>query len=68
MPAEGYLSVTILCEDSGTADALSTALFCMSIEDGKRVLKGFDSVEAMWVKSNGVKVYSDKFLNHVKGD
>ena len=38
MPAEGYLSVSVVCRDSALGDALSTALFCMSFEEGARRL------------------------------
>ena len=68
MPAEGYTSVSILTESSAVADALSTALFCMSVEDGKSVIEHFDQTEAMWVKANGEIIYSDGFLNFTKGD
>ena len=68
MPAEGYTSVSILCEDSGMADALSTALFCMSVEEGKSVLESFDGLEAMWVRTSGEIIYSDGFLNYLQGD
>jgi thiamine biosynthesis lipoprotein len=68
MPAEGYTSVSILCTDSGVADALSTALFCMSVEEGKKVLQSFSDVEAMWVKESGEIIYSDRFFNYSKGD
>ena len=35
MPEDRYLSVSVLTEDSGLADALSTALFNMDYEEGK---------------------------------
>ena len=34
MPAEGFVSVSVICENSGLGDALSTALFCMTQEEG----------------------------------
>jgi len=55
MPAEGYLSVSVVCRDSGMADALSTALFCMSQEDGMALVDMIDGVEAMWLTENGEK-------------
>lgn len=54
MPAKYARSVTILCNDSGLADALSTALYNLSYEDGLAVIEkakemsGLD-VEAIWV-------------------
>ncbi len=64
-PAELYTSVSILCQDSGIADALSTALFCMSVEDGKKVLKKFDNIEALWLTTDGEKIYTDNFKNYL---
>lgn len=60
-PAELFSSVTVVCEDSGLADALSTALFCMSYEDGLRVIDSFDGVEAFWVLRSGEEKMTDGF-------
>ena len=53
MPAEYFSSVTVMIEDSGVADALSTALFNMSYEDGVRILASFDNVSVVWVTVDG---------------
>lgn len=66
MPADYFLSVTVLCENSALADALSTALFCMSYEDGIEILKNFDGAEAMWIDTNGTKYYTKGFKNYIK--
>ena len=58
--------VSVICEDSGKADALSTALFCMSYKDGKKLVDGLDGVEALWVFNNGEKEYSAHFLDYKK--
>ena len=55
-----WRSVTILCGDSGIADALSTALFCMTQEDGQALLDEFGA-EAMWVTQDGEMSYSPGF-------
>ena len=65
-PAEGYTSVSIVCESSAIADALSTALFCMSLNDGQALIDNLDQTEAMWVKSNGDIIYSKGFSKHIK--
>lgn len=52
-PANNVLSVTIVTSDSGKADALSTTLFLMSVEDGQKYLEQFDDVEAIWYKTDG---------------
>ena len=60
-PAENFQSVSVLCKNSGIADALSTALFCLSYEEGNSVLEHFADVEVMWVLPNGKKLYTDGF-------
>ncbi len=59
MPAEHFSSVTVITPDSALADALSTALFCMSYEDGCEMLKKFDNVEVIWITRNGEKLLTD---------
>lgn len=59
MPSEYAWAVSVVTEDSGLADALSTALFAMSIEDGKALLTQYPGTEALWVEKNGNIVYSD---------
>ena len=53
MPVNYFDSVSILCEDSGLADALSTALFNIPVEAGKRLLSEIGGVEAIWVYQDG---------------
>lgn len=65
MPAEkGMLSVSVICKDSGMGDGLSTALFCMSIEEGIEFINSLDGVEAMWVAEDETKYYSDGFSKY----
>ena len=49
MPAAYFSSISVFSKDSGLADALSTALFCMSYEDGLALVKSLDGVEVIWV-------------------
>jgi thiamine biosynthesis lipoprotein len=53
MPENNYLSVTVHTESSTVADALSTALFNMSIEDGKRVISSLSDTEVIYVLQGG---------------
>ncbi len=46
-PARTYEMVTVICPDSGTADALSTALFLLPQEEGSRLAQSFGA-EALW--------------------
>lgn len=66
MPAEGYLSVSVLCNNSGLADALSTALFCMPLEEGIAMIEAMQGVEAMWVQEDGTKTVSSGWNNYTK--
>ena len=58
-PAEYSWAVSVLAEDSGLADALSTALFAMPVEEGKALVNGWEGVEALWVWEDGTLEYSD---------
>lgn len=54
MPAEYFSSVTVICESSVLADTLSTALFCMSREDGLALISSLDTeVDAVWITADG---------------
>lgn len=64
-PSTYWRSVTIVCGDSGLADALSTALFLLPQEDGQQLLDQFDA-EAMWVDSQGNLFYSPGFADMIR--
>ena len=57
-PARYFDSLTIVTRDSGLADALSTALFCMTYEDGQKLLSDIGGVEAFWIFPDGTKKYT----------
>ena len=63
-PGEKYMSVSVLTEDSGLGDALSTSLFLMDIEEGKKLVDSLENVEVMWVMPDGEQVYTDGFKNY----
>ncbi len=60
-PAEKYLSVTVVTSDSGLADALSTALFIMDIDEGKTLLEKFPDAEAFWILPDGTRDETEGF-------
>lgn len=52
-PARYYESLTVITKDSGLADALSTALYCMPYEDGLKLVESLKDVGCVWIFSNG---------------
>lgn len=64
-PAEHWRSVTVLLSDSGAADALSTALFILPLEEGMELANAFGA-EALWVDKDGNRHYTEHFMDHVK--
>ena len=61
MPAAYFTSVTVLAEDSGCADALSTALFILPYGEGAALAASLDGVEALWVETDGTQHMTDGF-------
>lgn len=59
MPARFVRAVTVVAEDSGYADLLSTALFLMPYEEARAFADGADGVEAYWVLNDGTVRYTD---------
>ena len=64
-PSTYWRSVTILCEDSGLADALSTALFLLPLEEGQSLLNK-TGAHAMWVDRNAESFYSPGFEDFIR--
>lgn len=65
MPSTGFVSVTVICKSSADGDGLSTALFCMSLEDGMALVNSLEGVEALWVTEDEVIHYSNNFSKHI---
>ncbi len=64
-PSEYWRSVSVVCEDSGIADALSTALFLLPLEEGQSLLTTFGA-EALWVDAQGQRYYSPGFQEIIR--
>ena len=64
-PSEYWRSVTVVCDHSGWADALSTALFLLPLEEGQELLAQFDA-KAMWVNADGEIFYSPGFQEMIR--
>ena len=53
MPAQNMRAVTVLCESSGLADYLSTALFLLPIDEGTALVESLPGVEALFCAMDG---------------
>ena len=60
-PASYYAALTVLTKDSGLADALSTALFCMDFEESLSLAESLEGVEVCWLFPDGEQRYSSGF-------
>lgn len=59
-PAETGLSgVTVLTEKSVDGDALSTTLFLLGMEQGKKLIESIDGAEALFVDQSGTIMVTD---------
>ena len=65
-PKDTFAAVSILTPDSGIADAVSTACFNLSIEDGMKLIESMENTEAMWVEPNGTIHYSSGFEEFIQ--
>lgn len=61
MPANYFKSVSIIMKDSGVADAFSTSVFNMTLEEGLAFVNSLEDVEAIWILHDGSLRYSDGF-------
>ena len=66
MPADRFASVSIISADAGLADALSTALFCMTLEDGEALVESLDDTEALWIGKDGGLIMTSGFKSYVQ--
>lgn len=65
MPANRFSSVTIVCEDSGLADMLSTALFILPMEEGRALAEQYGA-QAMWIDPEGTVTCTDGLIPMLK--
>ncbi len=60
-PKNTFVLVTVVSDDSAKADALSTALFNMSLEEGLELIEKTEGTEAYWLYPDGTEKYSKEF-------
>jgi len=53
MPGDYFRAVSVITENSGMADFLSTTVFLMPYEEGKALVESLDGAEAMWIMKDG---------------
>ena len=64
-PADKWKSVSIICDDSGLGDALSTALFLLDLDEGQKLLDKYNA-QAVWVDLDGETYYSPGFKELIR--
>ena len=65
MPGSIWRSVSILCDDSGLADALSTGLFLMDREEGQRLAEQCGA-QVLWVAQDGTEYMTAGFQSQLR--
>lgn len=60
-PSHQMSSVTIVANDSALADYLSTALFTVDYETGRKILSRYEGVEALWITED-YRIYQTEGL------
>ena len=60
-PADYYAALTVITKDSGLADALSTALFCMDEEQSRALAEKLEGVEVLWIFPDGRQSCTEGF-------
>lgn len=65
-PKNTYLGVTILCEDSGMADALSTAIFMLGEQEALDFIDTIPDAECILVLDDGTVKMTSGFEKHLE--
>lgn len=65
-PAVHCRAVTIICEDSGLGDFLSSAAFLMPCEDALRMIESIDNCEACWLLQDRTEVTSSGYPRYMQ--
>ena len=63
MPANTFAAITIITKDSGLADSLSTALFCMDFETGFNLVNSLENVQVLWIFTDGTQKQTDNLIS-----
>ncbi len=58
-------SVTIICESSTKADALSTSCLCMGLEKGRQFLDSYSDVAYLLITRDGTVYFSSEISSFI---
>lgn len=65
-PEDNFLSVSVLCPEAAPGDALSTALFNMTLDEGKALIEKNENISVLWILPDGSLEYGGEFEKYVK--
>lgn len=63
-PADKIDKVTVITKDSKTAYTLSTVLYMMDVEQGKKMIENVSDVDVLWLDSNGKSSFTKGFSQY----
>lgn len=66
MPSAYFSAVSVISDDAGMADALSTALFSMDETSGRALIKNMENVHVLWVYKDGRQSMTDNFEDYIE--
>ena len=66
MPAEQFRGVTVMADDSGLCDFLSTYLFIADYETGRALVDSLPGVEALWILPDRSVRYTDGMTAYLR--
>ena len=66
MPATHFSAVTILHENSGLADFLSTAVYLLPYEESRALVESVQGAQALWIMHDGSLGYSSGMADYAQ--